>query len=103
MAREVGLEFFAAARSIATRRSTRREPEEYGAGHVPGARPAPPAAAPPHLPKRREVIRARGKLRRRAADRLTEAGLDALSVTGDTRGRAGAGRPVATGPTSGSA
>ncbi|RPK92675.1 MULTISPECIES: rhodanese-like domain-containing protein [Streptomyces] len=108
MAREVDLETFAAAWNAGAVVVDVREPEEYGAGHVPGARLAPLsalAAALPDLPRGREVfvICASGNRSQWAADRLTAAGVDAISVAGGTRGWAGTGRPVVTGAAPGPA
>ncbi|WP_137992805.1 rhodanese-like domain-containing protein [Streptomyces vilmorinianum] len=107
MAREVDLETFAVAWSAGAVVIDVREPEEYRAGHVPGARLAPlsaPAAALPHVPRGRQVyvICASGNRSQRAADRLAVAGLDALSVAGGTRGWVDSGRPVMAGSAPGS-
>ncbi|MFF9194247.1 rhodanese-like domain-containing protein [Streptomyces sp. NPDC014779] len=107
MAREVELETFASAWSAGAVVLDVREPEEYRVGHVPGAQLAPLstlAAALSHVPKGRTVyvICASGNRSQRAADRLTDAGLDALSVVGGTRGWVGSGRPVVTGSAPGS-
>ncbi|MFC8274008.1 rhodanese-like domain-containing protein [Streptomyces sp. NPDC057271] len=108
MAREVDLETFAAAWSSDALVLDVREPEEYRAGHVPGAQLAPlsrPAAALSQLPKVREVyvICASGNRSRWAADRLAVDGVEALSVAGGTRGWIDTGRPVVTGSAPGSA
>ncbi|MFE1440197.1 rhodanese-like domain-containing protein [Streptomyces sp. NPDC058739] len=102
MAREVGLEAFAAAWSAGAVVLDVREPEEYRLGHVPGARLAPlsvPAAALPHVPRGRQVyvICASGSRSQWAADRLAATGLDAVSVAGGTRGWVDSGRPVVAG------
>ncbi|MDX6757937.1 MULTISPECIES: rhodanese-like domain-containing protein [Streptomyces] len=102
MAREVDLETFAEAWTAGAVVLDVREPEEYRAGHVPGARLAPMsalAAALPRVPKGRTVyvICASGNRSQWAADRLAAVGMDAVSVAGGTRGWAGAGRPVVTG------
>ncbi|MFB6613207.1 rhodanese-like domain-containing protein [Streptomyces sp. NPDC056367] len=102
MAREVDLETFAGAWTVGAVVLDVREPEEYRAGHVPGARLAPMstlAAALPHVPKGRTVyvICASGNRSQWIADRLAAAGVDALSVAGGTRGWIGTGRPVVTG------
>lgn len=89
MAREVDLETFAAASNAGAVVVDVREPEEYGAGHVPGDREV-------------YVICASGNRSQWAADRLTAAGVDAFSVAGGTRGWAGTGRPVVTGTAPGS-
>lgn len=108
MAREVDLETFAAAWHSGAAVIDVREPEEYQAGHVPGARLAPLstlAAALPDVPDDRAVylICASGNRSQWAADQLAGAGIDALSVAGGTRGWVGTGRPLAMGSTPGSA
>ncbi|WP_030577432.1 rhodanese-like domain-containing protein [Streptomyces anulatus] len=102
MAREVDLETFADFWKAGAVVLDVREPEEYRAGHVPGAFLAPlstPAAALPRVPEGRTVyvICASGNRSQWAADRLAAVGMDAVSVAGGTRGWAGAGRPVVTG------
>ncbi|MGQ4379311.1 rhodanese-like domain-containing protein [Streptomyces sp. SAS_267] len=108
MAREVDLETFTAAWRAGAVILDVREPEEYQAGHVPGAQLAPLsalAAALPHLPRGRQVyvICASGNRSQWAADRLAAAGTDTLSVAGGTRGWVGAGHPIVTGSTPGTA
>jgi rhodanese-related sulfurtransferase len=79
-----------------------REPNEYVAGHVPGARPIPlsrlaehvgslPVAGPIY------VICATGNRSKAGAALLSRAGLDARSVAGGTQGWARLGHPVTTG------
>ncbi|MCQ6555462.1 rhodanese-like domain-containing protein [Streptomyces sp. C10-9-1] len=107
MARQVDLEVFAAAWSAGAVVVDVRTPEEYRAGHVPGALLAPvdPVAVLAHPPEVREVyvICASGNRSRWAADRLAEAGVEALSVAGGTRGWIASGRSVAAGSAPGSA
>ena len=80
-----------------------REPGEYRAGHVPGARLLPLAAVPARLgelPTDRPVfvICATGNRSLTAAAWMQRAGIDAWSVSGGTSAWARAGHPVATGP-----
>ena len=102
MAREVGLEAFAAAWADGAVVVDVREPDEYVAGHVPGARLMPlrsvlarcgelPADGPVY------VICASGNRSRTATDWLGSRGIDAYSVSGGTLGWARGGRPVAAG------
>ncbi|MFJ3975284.1 rhodanese-like domain-containing protein [Streptomyces sp. NPDC090021] len=102
MAREVDLETFAGAWTAGAVVLDVREPEEYRAGHVPGARLAPMstlAATPPRIPEGRTVyvICASGNRSQWAADSLAAVGMDAVSVAGGTWGWVGVGRPVVTG------
>ncbi|NKQ59350.1 rhodanese-like domain-containing protein [Amycolatopsis sp. K13G38] len=80
-----------------------REPGEYSAGHVPGARLVPLASLPgriAELPRgeRIYVICASGGRSRAAAGWLASAGLDARSVSGGTSAWIAAGGPVVRGP-----
>lgn len=79
-----------------------REPDEYAAGHVPGARLVPlgelgsrmselPTGEPVYL------ICGSGGRSMRAAELLDAAGLDARSVAGGTGAWAQSGRPLQTG------
>ncbi|WP_149182540.1 rhodanese-like domain-containing protein [Streptomyces sp. TRM49041] len=109
MAREVDLKTFAAAWAAGALVLDVREPAEYRAGHVPGARltplSAPATLADPalRLPTDRPVyvICASGNRSRWAADQLTALGVDARSVAEGTKGWISAGRRVATGLTPG--
>lgn len=79
-----------------------REPNEYLAGHVPGARLIPLAALPSRsheLPRgqRIHVVCASGGRSAQAAQWLTGAGWDAVSVAGGTDAWQRAGHPVVTG------
>lgn len=79
-----------------------RSPEEYAAGHVPGAvnipldevdsRRAELATTPVH------VICQSGGRSMKASEALAARGVPALSVAGGTKGWIDAGRPVVTGP-----
>ncbi|MFE3328160.1 rhodanese-like domain-containing protein [Streptomyces sp. NPDC059176] len=107
MAREVDLETCAAAWGVGVVVLDVREPAECRPAHVSGVHPAPLstlAAALPRVPKGRtvSVICASGNRGQWAADRLADAGTDALSVAGGTRGWVGTSRPAVTGPASGS-
>ncbi|MFE7706424.1 rhodanese-like domain-containing protein [Streptomyces sp. NPDC057486] len=79
-----------------------REPGEYRAGHVPGARLAPlstPGAVVDGLPGDRPVyvMCASGNRSGRAAEHLRAVGAEAVPVAGGTAARARAGCPVARG------
>ncbi|MGW1104472.1 rhodanese-like domain-containing protein [Streptomyces sp. NPDC002540] len=75
------------------------EPDECRAGHVPGARPAPPSAlgaVVSALPGDRtvSVICASGSRSGRAAERVEALGADAVPVAGGTAAGARAGHPL---------
>jgi rhodanese-related sulfurtransferase len=79
-----------------------REPEEYVAGHVPGARLMPLmrlAELASDLPAERPiyVICASGNRSKAATGMLRQRGLDAWSVAGGTAGWAGTGRAITIG------
>lgn len=97
--REVDLATFAAARADGAVVVDVREPFEYAAGHVPGARLIPLAQLPRHATELRDnrtiyVICASGNRSLAAVDLLTRAGVRALSVTGGTSAWIAAGHPV---------
>lgn len=80
-----------------------REPHEYIAGHVPGARLIPlgdVASAPDIAPEGTTVfvICASGNRSKSACRALEARGIPAVSVDGGTRAWAASGRPVVTGP-----
>ncbi|MCL6669204.1 rhodanese-like domain-containing protein [Streptomyces panaciradicis] len=80
-----------------------REPDEYAAGHVPGALLMPLRTVPAgcdELPLGCPVfvICASGNRSKSAADWMTARGIDAYSVAGGTAAWARGGRPIAVGP-----
>jgi rhodanese-related sulfurtransferase len=98
---EIDVDTFAARRSGAYMIDV-REPDEYVAGHVPGAELMPLGSLPLHtgdLPRGRtvHVICASGNRSLRAVQALARAGIDAVSVTGGTTAWVRSGRPVITG------
>ncbi|GGV87788.1 hypothetical protein GCM10015535_37730 [Streptomyces gelaticus] len=100
--REAGLDVFAAELANGAFVIGVRESDEYTAGHVPGALSAPlsaPGAALGSLPGDRpvHVVRAGGNRSARAADHPAALGVDAVSVSGGTAGRARTGRPLVRG------
>ncbi|MHB9863887.1 rhodanese-like domain-containing protein [Streptomyces sp. YIM S03343] len=102
MAREVGLEAFAAAWADGAPVVDVREADEYVAGHVPGARLMPlrsVLARAGELPTDRPVyvICAGGNRSKAATDWLGSRGIDAYSVRGGTLGWIPGGRPTAAG------
>ncbi|MEV7236640.1 rhodanese-like domain-containing protein [Streptomyces sp. NPDC051020] len=106
--REVDLDVFAAAWAEGALVLDVREPDEYRAGHVPGARLAPLsvlAAAAGEVPRGRPVyvICASGNRSQWAAERLAAVGAGAVSVAGGTSGWARTGHPLVTGPVPGAA
>ncbi|GAA3482893.1 rhodanese-like domain-containing protein [Streptomyces yanii] len=100
--REVDLDVFAAELANGAFVIDVREPDEYRAGHVPGARLTPLStlgAAADDLPGDRPVYVtcASGNRSGRAAEHLQAIGVDAVPVAGGTAARARADCPVARG------
>ena len=103
MIREVDLPTFMAAHADGAVVVDVREPDEYLAGHVPGAKLLPLAGVPGRLrelPTDRPVfvICATGNRSLAAAGWMHAAGVDAYSVAGGTSGWTRMGRPVVSGP-----
>lgn len=97
--REVDLATFAAAYATGAEVIDVREPFEFHAGHVPGARLMPLARLGEFLAQLPRtgavyVICASGNRSLTAADFLARAGVDAYSVAGGTSAWASTGRPV---------
>lgn len=102
MVREVDTAVLAAAARDGALVVDVREPEEYVAGHVPGAVNVPLGVLPVRVdefPKgeRLFVICASGGRSAQGAQLLGTRGLDAVSVAGGTSAWTSAGRPVVTG------
>ncbi len=102
MVSEVDVWNFAAAHADGALVLDVREPHEYVAGHVPGARLVPIsilATYVPELPLEEPiyVICQGGNRSRLAAQELVRHGRDARSVLGGTSGWIGAGLPVVRG------
>lgn len=100
--REVDLETFAVAAADGATVIDVREPHEYLAGHVAGARLIPLGQLPTRvsdLPRTGPVyiICASGARSLSAAEYLSRAGIDARSVAGGTSGWQRSGRPVVAG------
>lgn len=79
-----------------------RNPDEYAAGHIPGAHLIPLPELGDRLaevPTDRlvHVVCQSGGRSAQGAELLTEAGIDAVSVDGGTRGWTASGRPTTTG------
>ena len=101
--REISVDDLAAARDTGEATVIDvRNPDEYAEGHIPGARLIPlpelgdrlaevPTDRPVHL-----VCQSGGRSAQ-GAELLTAAGLDAVSVTGGTRGWIASGHPTTTG------
>jgi rhodanese-related sulfurtransferase len=101
--REVDLPTFMAAHADGAVVVDVREPDEYLAGHVPGAKLLPMAGVPAllsDLPNDQPVfvICATGNRSLTAAGWMHAAGVDAYSVAGGTSGWIRMGRPVVAGP-----
>ncbi|WP_327010696.1 rhodanese-like domain-containing protein [Dactylosporangium sp. NBC_01737] len=97
--REVDMTTFTAAHRGGAMVIDVREPAEYVAGHVPGARPVPMGQLPDRLAELPRtapvyVICASGNRSLAAADYLARAGVDAWSVAGGTSAWIRAGHPV---------
>jgi rhodanese-related sulfurtransferase len=102
MAAETDVRALAAARADGAVVIDVREPGEYEAGHVPGARLIPLGELPARageLPRSRRVyvICASGNRSAPAAEWLARAGWNAVSVAGGTSAWQRAGNPVVTG------
>lgn len=100
--REIDQVTFAARHADAPLVVDVREPDEYAAGHVPGARLVPVDKIPGTLDELPTdspvyVVCASGNRSRSGADQLAERGIDAWSVAGGTSAWAESGRPIATG------
>lgn len=100
--REIDQDTFAARHADVPLVVDVREPDEYAAGHVPGARLIPVdriAETTGELPTDSPVyvVCASGNRSRGVADQLAERGFDAWSVAGGTNAWAGAGRRIVTG------
>ena len=103
MVQEVNVAEFAARLAGGATVVDVREPEEYEAGHVPGARLVPLGALPSRLAELRVepslyVICASGNRSATAARWLFSQGLTARSVVGGTSAWTNAGHPVVRGP-----
>lgn len=83
-----------------------REPDEYEAGHVPGARLIPLGEVPERAAEVPEgetvyVVCAVGGRSMRAAEHLAGLGRDVVNVAGGTKGWIAAGHPVVDGSSPG--
>ena len=99
MSKQVSLEELDEARRQGELVVDVRDPQEYAAGHIPGAQPMPLgslAAGVVELPKDRPVyvVCQKGGRSSEAAGVMTEAGVDARPVAGGTEGCAQSGRPI---------
>ncbi|GAA4825838.1 hypothetical protein GCM10023201_10370 [Actinomycetospora corticicola] len=79
-----------------------RDPDEYAAGHIPGARLIPLPQIADHLPELRDahglqMVCQSGNRSARAVEYLTGQGIPAVSVAGGTRAWIDSGRPVQAG------
>lgn len=79
-----------------------RDPDEYAAGHIPGARLVPLPRIADHLSELRDapdlqIVCQSGNRSARAVEYLTDQGIPAVSVAGGTRAWLASGRPVRTG------
>lgn len=102
---ETSVPDFAAAQATGALTVDVREPDEYAAGHVPGAVNIPLAALGTRTLKLASdsnggpvfVICASGNRSKAGAGLLIKSGVDALSVAGGTAAWGRAGHPLATG------
>lgn len=101
MTMETDLTDLAAAHAAGATVVDVREPDEYAAGHVPGAVNIPLSQVPARtgeVPDTRVyVVCASGNRSRSATDALRAAGVDAVSVRGGTRGWVQDGHAVTSG------
>lgn len=103
MVREIDVNGFAAALATGATVIDVRDGDEYVAGHVPGAELIPLGTLPARVhevPRTGPVyvICAAGGRSATAAEFLTSAGFDAISVAGGTGAWTGSGHPVVRGP-----
>ena len=99
---DIALEDFAAKHAAGVRLIDVRTPQEYAAGHVPGAVLVPLDALDPAQPPLSEypkdeelyVICQTGRRSSTAADRLAEAGYTTVNVKGGTSAWLAGGHPV---------
>jgi rhodanese-related sulfurtransferase len=99
---EIDVDELATQRAAGARVFDVREPDEYEAGHVPGAVPVPLATVPDQVglfPSDGPVyvICAAGGRSMRACEFLRAQGVDAINIAGGTRAWITAGHAVATG------
>ncbi len=99
---EIGIEELAAAQGRGVLVDV-REPDEYVAGHVPGALPIPMGQLPNRVGEIDRtspvfVICASGNRSSAMTDLLRDAGFDAVSVAGGTGAWERSGRPLEGGP-----
>lgn len=101
--REIDVHQLEAARADGAEIVDVREPDEYRAGHIPGARLVPMSqfgARVHEIPRDRRVfvVCASGNRSSAMADLLRAQGVDAVNVAGGTQGWMSAGLPVVEGP-----
>jgi rhodanese-related sulfurtransferase len=100
--REVGADELAAALASGARLIDVREPNEYVAGHVPGAVLVPLGSVPDHVDAFRGdgptyVICRSGARSMRACEHVSEHGIEAVNVAGGTLAWIDSGRDVVEG------